>query len=490
LTPHATHTVRGAIATAAALLVTACGGGGIDPDSSATAPPPLTGADCSQTRLKQSVLDSTREWYLFAELLPATIDPAQYSTAGQLLDALTATARAQSRDRFFSYVTGIAEENRLLSGASVGFGVTLIERSSPARLFVGQSFEGSAAAEAGLVRGDEILAIGTSSATLRTIPELAATSGGINEALGPANAGETRVLRWRNAAGAITERSITKREFAVNAVPSSSVRVLTAANGTLVGHLTLRSFVADSTTSGQPADLAALRAAFQQFASQGVRNLVIDLRYNGGGLVPIAELLLNLIAGDQVGQVSYATRLNSRQVSSQETRRFVRQPQTVPTVRVAFLVTERSASASELVVNSTVPYVQTAVVGARTFGKPVGQSAFDLSACDFRLRLVTFKSVNRNDDGDYFTGLPYAGYTRVGGAACAAVDDLARASGDPQEAMTAAALAWITSPTGACPGPAIAVEPDKSVATAAAAAKAAPPPIELPGVHEYLPATY
>ena len=464
-------TFRILLSSLIATLVVGCGGGGIDssvPAPGASTPPPTAGVDCGQTRLKQSVLETARDWYLFPELLPTSIDPALYANVDDFLDALTATARAQSKDRFFSYTTSIATENALLQGSSAGFGVSFLARSNPNSLFIGQVFEGSAAADAGLARGDEILAIGTSVATLQTIAQIAASSGGLSAALGPSTVGESRTFRWRNLAGVVTDRSITKRNFEINPVPASSVRVLTTASGTRVGFFTLRSFVSDPGQSGQPVELAALRNAFSLFAAQNVQNVIIDLRYNGGGLVSIAELMLNLLAGDQVGQVSYANRLNTRQSAQNDTRRFTRQPQTLPTRRVAFLVTQQSASASELVINSSVPYIKTAVIGTRSFGKPVGQFAFDVSACDFRLRLIAFKTVNRNDDGDYFTGFPYPAFTNAGGVACAASDDLTRAPGDPAEGLTASALAWIGSANATCPAAAIALEPDKAAALAPA----------------------
>jgi carboxyl-terminal processing protease len=58
-----------------------------------------------------------------------------------------------------------------------------------------------------------------------------------------------------------------------------------------------------------------------------------------------------------------------------------------------------------MVINSMDPYRQVAIIGTDTFGKPVGQDAFDLSGCDTRLRLVTFRTVNALERGDYYNGL-------------------------------------------------------------------------------------
>ncbi len=471
-----------------------CGGRGVDTSPTPSSPGSTTtaAADCSAPRLNQAVLDTARQWYLFPETLPASIDPAAFATVGAFVDALTARARAEGKDRFFSGTTSIVTENQLLQGSTAGFGFTLLESASPAGVAVAQVFAGSPAAVAGFVRGDSLLAIGTSPASLQSIEQVLGSPGGLTEAIGASTAGIVRTLRWRTRAGATRTETLTKRSFDLDAVPAASVRVLTLGNGTRVGHLTFRSFVSDPVGSGQAANLAALRNAFAQFAAAGVRDVVIDLRYNGGGLVSIAELLLNLLAGDRAGQVSYETRYNAQQASRLETTRLALQPQTVPVLRVAFVVTERSASASELVANSMAPYARTAIVGSRTFGKPVGQLAFDVAACDFRLRLVAFKSVNRDGDGDYFQGLPYAAFTRAGGVACRASDDLSREPGDPQEAMTAEALAWLGSPTGSCSAGAIASEADALAADPAGTARAtAPLPASAPGLLQYyLPGTF
>jgi C-terminal processing protease CtpA/Prc len=425
------------IMSLAALLVAGCGGKGAGTGSGQP-----VGADaCSATNQKQFTLNVAREWYLFTDLLPATVDLNAFPTATALLDSLTATARAQQRDRFFSFITSIQSEQALLSsGQTAGFGVQTLVRSATSQVFFAEVFEGSAAAAAGLARGDELLAVGTSAANLQSVATLLATPGGLSNALGPSTAGTARTLRWRTLGGQEITREIVKRDFTIEPVPQAQVRLIQRPGLSPVGHLTLRTFI--STADAQ------LRTAFATFRQNNVRDVIIDLRYNGGGLVSTAELLLNLLAGNQANQVSYETRFNPAKTSSQQTVRLQTLAETIPTLRIAFVTTGLSASASELVINSMVPYAQVAIIGERTSGKPVGQFAFDIPACDVRLRLVTFKSVNRSGSGDYFTGLPYAPYTSAGGSACSAPDDLTRLPGNGAESMTAAALNWINS--GSC----------------------------------------
>jgi hypothetical protein len=111
---------------------------------------------------------------------------------------------------------------------------------------------------------------------------------------------------------------------------------------------------------------------------------------------------------------------------------------------LAFIGTGASASASELVINSFVPYLQerAALIGTNTYGKPVGQIAIDRAACDDRLRVIAFATKNAAGQGDYFTGL--ANTVR---ASCRAADDLTRPLGDPQENSTRNALDFLAGKT-------------------------------------------
>ena len=98
--------------------------------------------------------------------------------------------------------------------------------------------------------------------------------------------------------------------------------------------------------------------------------------------------------------------------------------------------------ASELVINSMAPHVEVTIVGADTFGKPVGQVGLEF--CEKILRPTSFQTLNANDFGDYFFGLPVD---------CAAPDDLGVAVGDDNDPNVEAALSYLD--TGACPAASI-----------------------------------
>ena len=91
------------------------------------------GGSCSATKQNNFVLEAAREWYLFQDLLPASIDIDDFATPELLLDELTSGARAEGKDRFFSYVTTPQADSSFLGeGEFIGFGFrTRVKRSLP-----------------------------------------------------------------------------------------------------------------------------------------------------------------------------------------------------------------------------------------------------------------------------------------------------------------------------------------------------------------------
>lgn len=429
--PRRTATRRFVSCALSALLVSiaSCGGGGSGGGDDGTS------VACAEPARKQFVIDVARQWYLFPDLLPATIDAAGFPTAESLLDHLTAAARAQRKDRFFSYLTTRSVENSLLgAGEFVGFGFRT--RTDPvSRPFVTEVFESSPAADAGLQRGDEIVAV-DAGAGFVPVSQLLADGNTISDALGPADAGVRRGLRLlRN--GTTREATLAKRAVTIDPVSSVyGTRVLPLPGTTGVGYLNLRTYVATAD--------AQLRDAFAQFRALGLDYFIVDLRYNGGGLVSTAEILGDLLGGDRsTADVQLRMVHSAAKAAENTTRRFRPAAQSVRPVRIAFITTRVTASASEINVNTMAPWVEIAIVGEDTFGKPVGQLAFDLHGCEDRLRLVAFKLENARGEGDYYDGLaatlPFA---------CAAPDTLEEPLGSAADGLTAAALAWLG--TGAC----------------------------------------
>lgn len=424
-----------------ALLLAACGEGGssspsnLGPPSGGTAAPSPSSPSntaCS-LRSQQDFADGVlRDWYLFPNLL-APANPANFNSVTSFLDARVAPARAQNRDRFFTFATSITEENAFNArGESAGFGMILgYNKPANNRVTVLEAYEGTAALAAGIDRGTELLAIGVNSANMQTVTSLMSSGGreAVEDALGPPESGVTRVLRFKPVGGAIIERSVTKAAFSLDPISNRYGTLVFNDNGRLVGYLNLRTFfVADASRQ--------LREAFGQFRTAGVSDIIIDFRYNTGGLTEVADVMGDLLIGrGRVGQ-PWSRTIGRPERQAEIDRAFpprnLRQElNAVGDTRFAFITTGNTASASEMVINSLLPYISNrmVIIGTNTFGKPVSSAAFDLATCDLRVRPVTVKTVNALGQGDYFDGL-----ASVVPITCEAEDDIFTPLGDPSEA--------------------------------------------------------
>ena len=185
---------------------------------------------------------------------------------------------------------------------------------------------------------------------------------------------------------------------------------------------------------------AALTDAFAALKTAGATELVLDLRYNGGGLVDVAVHLASLIGGTRTnGQVMLNYVHNDKiGPTLNKTTRFANPEQALNLQRLVVITTRGSASASELVINSLRPYMPVTIIGDTTYGKPVGQYGLRLLRQGARIRSRS-RSRTRISKATFSTASPVD---------CAAGDDYTHQLGDAAEASFAEALTFIR--TGAC----------------------------------------
>jgi C-terminal processing protease CtpA/Prc len=438
----AQNAARSALSITLALALVACGGGGSSAPNAnfnsgtGSGGGSGTSGGCTVSQQLDFANDVLNEWYLFPDLLDSSVDPADFTDVQTFLNAKVAPARAQSVDKGFTFATSIAEENALIaSGSSAGFGIRLAYDTSANRVFVIESFETAPGFDAGFDRGSELLAIGTNASDIQTVASLMASGGpqAVSNALGPSDPGVTRLLRFTNASGDVVERSVEKADFALDPISDRYGTVILDDGGKKVGYLNLRTFIVSDAAD-------QLRDAFGEFRSEGVTELILDMRYNGGGLVDVADTMGDLMGANRVGQVWSETVLRESKSSRNSTELFESELNALEPTKIAVIGTRSTASASELVTNSMIPYVGNgmALVGANTSGKPVGQFGFDLEDCDLRIRAVTFQTVNADGNGEYFSGL-----ASVMPNTCRASDDIFTPLGDPNEASIARALDFL-----------------------------------------------
>lgn len=418
-------------------LLAACGGGGGGGSAGGPAPdegrPAPTVDDCGETAQKQFVLATAREWYRWADEL-APVAAENYATAKAFLAALTAPLAKDSRDRGFSYLTTVAEdEARSATGAYAGFGFRFA-RAGDGRYRISDVYENGPAFTGGFLRGAELLAVDRGEG-FTTLLDYAARGVGLGDIFGPPRAGVERGFRLR-IEGEIREIRLAKAALDVPPI-AGAPRLLERPGLAPVGYFHMRQF-----TRAAEAELYTL---FGEFRKAGVTDFVIDLRYNNGGNLGVTNRLLDLLNGEiATGRPAYLMRHNPRKAERNYRYGFGRLEQSVSPNRIAFITSAATASASELVINSLAPYVEIVLVGGDTLGKAVGQYAFDQQGCRNRLRLITFDLVNGEGLGEYFRGLVNTGRFTL----CAVEDRYRGAFGDPGEALLAGALDWLN--TGSC----------------------------------------
>lgn len=413
---------------ASAALLGGCGGG----DGVGSPLPPLPGIACS-TADQRLWLDSYFDaWYFWYRLAPDP-NPLREMSVAEFFDA---SLYAGSDPRFppdrWSFMERSADFDRFFGeGRTLGYGVFLagIETAGdPARPLVVRYVEPrSDAATRGVVRGDTVVAVnGRPAADIVAADDFAVFT--------PADEGQTLDLLLRRDGA---ERVVTLRASAYALSPVTLTRVLTTPQGRRMGYL----HVKDMVDVAEP----ALDDAFAQMRSTGVDDLVIDLRYNGGGLVSTARRLASYVNGPRTRDQVFARLLynDHRARDENETIRFDTRSQALSVQRVYVLTGPRTCSASELLVNGLRPFVDVVTIGDTSCGKPVGFRP--VSRCDTTFSAVNFEAVNARDEGRYFAGIA---------ASCRVAEDFSRALGEADEPLLAAARAHADS--GSCPSTAAA----------------------------------
>jgi carboxyl-terminal processing protease len=404
----------------------------------------------------------TNELYLWFDEVPDR-DPSLYATAdyfNQLKTPQTDSA-GQPKDKFhFTYATS-TWETLSSTNTEAGYGVqwVLLANTPPRELVVAFTTPNTPAAAANLARGAEILTIdGVDLVNDNTQSGINTLNAGIS----PTKVGETHSFTVRDL-GASTTRTVTLTAQNVTQSSVPLVTTLPTANGK-VGYIEFNDHQATAESG--------LVNAVNQLAAAGIKDLVLDMRYNGGGYLDIANELAYMIAGPgpTAGRTFYNQQFNSKNPNTNPvtgtplspegfhtlTQGFtVSAGQSLPTLnlsRVFVLTGPSTCSASEAVINGLDGVnVQVIQIGTTTCGKPYGFYAQD--NCGTTYFSIEFRGVNATGFGNYPDGFsPSSTLTAASGAAlpgCSVADDFTHALGDTAEARLAAALTYASS--GSCP---------------------------------------
>lgn len=427
------------------------------------APRPGTSDRLGDTVSENNWLRSwSNEFYLWYDEID-DVDPALHTTPAyfDLMKTFALTPAGRPKDRFhFSLPTDLFQ-SQAQSGTAPGYGfqLAILSATPPRRAVIALVEPGSPADVANLARGAEFVAVDgidfVNAADSASVDR-------INAALFPAASGEVHTFEVRDL-GAAGTRSVTLTAASVTSDPVPLSTILATSNGP-VGYILFNDHVA----TAEQALIDAITAM------QGnVVDLILDIRYNGGGFLDIANELAFMIAGPSAaaGRTFEELRFNNKITTFNPFTGALLEPTPFHTEaqgfsvalgtplpsldlpRVFVLTGSGTCSASESIINSLRGIdIEVIEIGTTTCGKPFG--FFPTDNCGTTYFSIHFQGVNAKGFGDYPDGFspqnssPALGVVLPG---CAVADDFSRALGDVAEGQLAAALAFRED--GSCPPP-------------------------------------
>jgi len=406
----------------------------------------------------------TNELYLWYAEVPDR-DPTGSTTADyfRILKTPATTASGRDKDQFhFTYSTAQWEQLSQ-AGVEIGYGVqwVVISNAPPRKVLAAYVEPGTPAANVLLPRGAEVLMVDG-------VDVVNATGGNVgtqlNAAFYPTAAGQTHTFQIRETTGAV--RTLSMNSVAVTHQPVLDSRVLDA-SGVPVGYLLFNDHIATAESQ--------LVSAINSFRTAGVQELILDLRYNGGGFLDIASELSYMIGGSMTAGQTFERLVfndknpNTNPVTGQAltptpfhntARGFsVATGTRLPTLnltRVYVITGSNTCSASESIINGLRGVgVQVYQIGSTTCGKPYG--FYPQNNCGTTYFSIQFEGRNAAGFGTYPDGFTPENSMDIGSVelpGCSVADDFTRELGDLREARLSAALGFLASNNRVCPAPA------------------------------------
>jgi carboxyl-terminal processing protease len=368
--------------------------------------------------LKDSVLAVTRDVYLWNEQIPSDFNARNYDDASGIMQAI----RKYSIEPGFtdpvdhySFAMKQNEWDNISNGISSDFGlnafffsdndlrVRLVEPASPA-------------GQAGIKRGWKFVKI--------------AGSTDIN----PDNTdflvqkiyqSPSTEFTFEKPDGSTVDITLDSKSYQENPVILDSIYTTGAKKA---GYIVFNSFLGDTTQV-----MNKLTSVFNRFVAENVTDVIVDLRYNGGGYVSVSEALADfLVKPSANGNIMMTQQYNKNYSDLNEVTMFHKRG-SLNVNNVYFVVTDNTASASELLINNLKPYMNVKLIGPEaTYGKPVG--FFPIPVGDSFIFPVSFRSTNGQNQGNYFDGIAVDQQVN---------DGLDKDWGDTSEASLASVLSYI-----------------------------------------------
>jgi C-terminal processing protease CtpA/Prc len=344
---------------------------------------------------RDGLYDLMKEWYFWYKDLPV-VTLKDFKDPYELMDTL----RYKPLDRW-SFVADYDSFVASMQGIFVGHGIRIgVDAQGKARIVT--IYKNSPLYANGLInprgvrRGWIIKTLnGTDPAPIISSRNTTA----YNDLIGPAIAGRINTFVFQTPRGNDTTVITTKESFQVNSVMLYDTLTI---NKVKTGHLVFDEFIEPSTQE--------LEIAFKFFKEQNVKDLILDLRYNSGGILDVATDLASYIAGTTKFSTPFVTSsYNDQKASEETTTNFKSILYPLNLTRLVVITTRETASASEVIINGLKPHLTVTNIGDTTNGKPTGMKVWQYNY-KYIFAPITFKLVNSAGQGDFFEGFAPAKY--------------------------------------------------------------------------------
>lgn len=404
------------------------------PSGSTIGAPSVYANICTPSVEKSWVRAHLNDVYLWYKQI-VDVPPANYSTPQLYFDALL----VKKNDRFSFTAPKDEIDGYFEAGEDVSFGYKLVNQNNQLRVTYVQP--NSPADLQQVKRGAQIVSLnGTPIGQLSYDAQVAA--------LYPTSSQTTTRFEIKEL-GASTTRIVDLKATTVTTQPVLQSKIITTPENRRLGYIVFTDHIA---TASDP-----LVNSLRNFKQQGIDDLVIDLRYNGGGYIYIANEVASMIAGSKAqGRVFEQLQYNDKHSDWTAQSKFLftdksRSGQDLPQLnlsRVFVLTSARTCSASESIINGLSPFVQVITIGGTTCGKPYGFTQTD--NCGTAYFAIEFDGVNDLGKGGYVNGFA---------PSCPATDDLEHELGSLSERLLANAASYSKSGTCAPSGIAVPAAP-------------------------------
>ena len=323
------------------------------------------------------------EYYFWYNLMPVVVK-TDYKNPADLLDAM----EYKTLDRW-SFVQTYQEFLNMNQGVFVGHGISMgLDPSNQVR--IAQIYSRSPLYPLGVRRGWIVKNInGIDLAHIFISKDSAA----YNHAIGHSTVGLINTFLFQTPAGKDTTITSAKDSFKLNTVIFADTLHLKSG---ITGHLVFDQFI--------PPSNQELQTAFTYFSQNNIKDLIVDLRYNGGGDLSVLTNMASYVAGAaQLNKPFLTLTFNDKNTSYNGTYNFNSVNSSQSLSKVIVITTRGTASASEDFINGLKPYLDIRTLGDTTNGKPVGMLGFQYQT-SYMFFPITFSLVNSAGQGGFYNG--------------------------------------------------------------------------------------